>query len=349
MIHLVTNNPHLNSCYTKIGIEESIRMLDDQKELQYDSETNGRDSHLCDLLCAQFGYGHGQTQIVVDCNTVDIKFYKDILESKLLIGHNLKFDLQFLYNYGIIPLNVWDTMIVEQLLHLGYNNKFFHYALADVASRYLGISIDKSIRGEIIWRGLDDDVIKYAAGDVTYLENIKDEENQACIANNCSVGAKLENAFVPVIAYLEWCGIKLDIDKWKIRMQKNKEMLDACAQKLTDFVIKQNNPQFAQSTLFEPMCFINWNSSEQVIPFLKSLGFDTTVVDKKTHKKKESAEFKNLKKQKGINDEFLDIYGKYCETFKDLSTYGQQYIDSINPATGRIHTTFWQLGADTGY
>ena len=69
----------------------------------------------------------------------------------------------------------------------------------------------------------------------------------------------------------------------------------------------------------------------------------------KTHKKKESAEFKNLKKQKGINDEFLDIYGKYCETFKDLSTYGQQYIDSINPATGRIHTTFWQLGADTGY
>ena len=348
MIYLVSNNNNLETVHTRISVQESLDILSSEKELQYDSETTGRDVHLCELLCVQFGFGHGQVQIVVDCTTVDIMLYKDILETKLLIGHNLKFDLQFLYNYGIIPRNVWDTMIVEQLLHLGYNNKFFHYALKDVANRYLGIDIDKSIRGEIIWRGLDDDVIKYAAGDVTYLENIKDEEYQACMFNKCITGAKLENAFVPVIAYLEWCGIKLDIDKWKIRMQKNKEMLDEYAQKLTDFVLKYGDPKFAEPTLFGPMCFINWNSSEQVIPFLNALGFNTTVVDKKTHKSKESAEFKNLKKQKGINDEFLEIYGKYCETFKDLSTYGQQYIDSINPKTGRIHTTFWQLGADTG-
>ena len=348
MIYLVSNNNNLETVYTRISVQESLDILYPEKELQYDSETTGRDAHLCELLCVQFGFGHGQTQIVVDCTTVDIMLYKDILETKLLIGHNLKFDLQFLYNYGIIPRNVWDTMIVEQLLHLGYNNKFFHYALKDVANRYLGIDIDKSIRGEIIWRGLDDEVIKYAAGDVTYLENIKDEEYQTCVFNKCITGAKLENAFVPVIAYLEWCGIKLDVDKWKVRMQKNKEMLDECAQRLTDSVLKYVDPKFAEPTLFGPMCFINWNSSEQVIPFLKALGFNTTVVDKNTHKSKESAEFKNLKKQKGINDEFLDIYGKYCETFKDLSTYGQQYIDSINPKTGRIHTTFWQLGADTG-
>lgn len=331
-----------------MSVEDSLNILLREKELQYDSETTGRDAHLCDLLCVQFGFGHGETQIVVDCTTVNIRLYKNILETKLLIGHNLKFDLQFLYNYDIIPRQVWDTMIIEQLLHLGYNNKFFHYALKDVANRYLGIDIDKSIRGEIIWRGLDDDVIKYAAGDVTYLENIKDEEYQACVANKCLIGSKLENAFVPAIAYLEWCGIKLDVDKWKIRMQKNEELLNECSQKLTDFVLEHNDPQFAKQTLFGPMCFINWNSSEQVIPFLKSLGFNTTVVDKKTHKSKDSAEFKNLKKQKGVNDKFLEIYGKYCETFKDLSTYGQQYIDSINPKTGRIHTTFWQLGADTG-
>ena len=349
MIYLVSNDSNLVTRYQRISVEESLQMLEKQNELQYDSETNGRDAHLCELLCVQFGYGHGQIQIVVDCTTVDVTLYKDILESKLLIGHNLKFDLQFLYNYKIIPKHIWDTMIIEQLLHLGYNNKYFHYSLKDVANRYLGIDIDKSIRGEIIWRGLDDDVIKYAAGDVTYLENIKDEEYQACVSTKCLTGAKLENAFVPVIAYLEWCGIKLDVDKWKIRMQKNKEMLDKYAQKLTDFVIKYGDPRFAEPTLFGPMCFINWNSSEQVIPFLKALGFNTTVVDKKTHKTKESAESKNLKKQRGINDEFLEIYSEYSETFKDLSTYGQQYIDSINPKTGRIHTTFWQLGADTGY
>ena len=274
--------------------------------------------------------------------------YKDILETKLLIGHNLKFDLQFLYNHKIIPRHVWDTMIIEQLLHLGYNNKFFHYSLKDVANRYLGIDIDKSIRGEIIWRGLDDEVIKYAAGDVTYLENIKDEEYQACVFNKCLTGAKLENAFVPVIAYLEWCGIKLDVDKWKVRMEKNMETINLYFQKLSDFVIKWGDPRFAEPTLFGPICFVNWNSSEQVIPLLKALGFNVNILDAVTHKTRESVDGKNLAKQRGINDEFLDLYSKYCEAVKDYTTYGQKYIDSINPKTGRIHTTFWQLGADTG-
>ena len=42
------------------------------------------------------------------------------------------------------------------------------------------------------------------------------------------------------------------------------------------------------------------------------------------------------------------MYFTYKEKFKDCSTYGQNYIDAINPNTGRIHTVFWQLGAASG-
>ena len=84
---------------------------------------------MCKILCAQFGNRQAGIQIVVDTLTTDICHYKEILETKLIIGHNLKFDIQFLYNHNIIPTQVWDTMIIEQLLHLGFDNKFFHYSL----------------------------------------------------------------------------------------------------------------------------------------------------------------------------------------------------------------------------
>ena len=174
MIYLVTLEQKLfeNPEYKTISVEESLQLMKDCKVLQYDSETTGRDARICNILCVQFGNKEKDFQIVVDCTTIDITIYKDILEGTLLIGQNLKFDLQFLYNHGIVPRNVYDTMIVEQLLYLGYPAGIISFSLAAIAQRRLGIDIDKSIRGQIIWRGLDTQVIIYAANDVKWLEDI---------------------------------------------------------------------------------------------------------------------------------------------------------------------------------
>ena len=100
---------------------------------------------------------------MVDTTTVDVKLFKEVLETKRVIGHNLKFDLQFLYNYDIKPTKVYDTMIVEQVLNLGYPSNVKSYSLKSVAWERLHTDIDKTVRGEIIWRGLDKQVILYAA------------------------------------------------------------------------------------------------------------------------------------------------------------------------------------------
>ena len=120
----------------------------------------------------KFGNIEGTEQIVVDTTTINVLNYKDYIESNFMIGQNLKFDIQFLYKYNIIPRKVYDTMIVEQLLYMGYPSGIISYSLKAIADRYLGIDIDKSVRGEIIWRGLDTSVIKYAAGDVQFLGEI---------------------------------------------------------------------------------------------------------------------------------------------------------------------------------
>ena len=360
MIYLVTLEQKLfeNPEYKTISVEESLQLMKDCKVLQYDSETTGRDARICSILCVQFGNKEKDFQIVVDCTTIDITIYKDILEGTLLIGQNLKFDLQFLYNHGIVPRNVYDTMIVEQLLYLGYPAGIISFSLAAIAQRRLGIDIDKSIRGQIIWRGLDTQVIIYAANDVKWLEDIMWSQVTDCKKKDCLKGARLECDFVPVISYLEWCGIKLDEKKWKAKMVKDKESLINAENKLNKFVT--SNPSLSKFTIInrqgnlfegfdtEPKCTINWSSSRQVVEVAKILGFNTTVQDKKTKEDKDSVLEKYLKGQKGINDEFLKLYFDYQEHAKVVSSFGQSQLNMINPKTGRCHTIYKQLGASSG-
>lgn len=369
MIYLVTKQQQLfeSDLYKVITELDALEMMKDWNLVQFDSETNGIDAHLCDFLCVQFGNDKADARIVVDTSTIDVRLFKQVLESKRVIGHNLKFDLQFLYNYGIIPVKVYDTMIVEQVLYLGYPSGVKSYALKAVAWERLHIDIDKTVRGEIIWRGLDADVIMYAADDVTYLEKIMQSQIAECKRKECIKAAQLECDAVPAMAYLEWCGIMLSPTKWKAKMANDEVLLKERKEALDRYIIEKsenNNPQISlpfkefvfvdpQGDLFTgfdltPKCLINWDSSPQVIKVAKKLGFDTTVQDKKTGEDKDSVLEKTLKTQKGIDDKFLQLYFDYKESSKVVSTYGQGHLNAINPRTGRIHTTFKQIGASSG-
>lgn len=360
MIYLVTANQELfeNDSYKVISVDDSLSLMQNWKVVQFDTETTSTEARIGSLLTMQFGNKKANAQIVIDCSTINPVLYKDILEGKFLIGHNLKFDLQWLYNYGIVSRHVYDTMIVEQLLYLGYPSGVKRYSLQAVAQERLGIYIDKTVRGEIIWRGLDTSTILYSAGDVKYLEDIMHSQIDECKKKNCLLGAQLECETVPAMAYLEWCGIKLDENKWKQKMISDHKGLEEAKHALDDFLI--NNENFKeyvfvnkQGDLFSgfdltPKCTVNWSSSQQVVKIAKKLGFNTTVQDKKTGADKDSVLEKQLKTQKGINDEFLKLYFNYQEKAKVCSTYGQGHLDAINPKTGRIHTIFRQLGASSG-
>jgi hypothetical protein len=265
-------------------------------------------------------------------------------------------------------------MIVEQLLYLGYPTKKEspHYgvgfSLKDVAERRLDVYLDKSVRGEIIYRGLDSRVVEYAANDVVYLQDIMNSQLKDCREKGCIKGAKLECDFTPAIAYLEWCGIKLDEVKWRNKMGDDKISMEKALLELNNFVVNLSEKGYKdisknkfseyvfinlQGDLFEgfdttPQCKINWNSPPQVIALAKALGFNTAIQDKKTGEDKDSVLEKELGKQKGICDEFLKLYFTFKEYSKVCSTYGQVYLDAINPLTGRIHTQFRAIGASSG-
>lgn len=229
--------------------------------------------------------------------------------------------------------------------------------LKALCKRYLNEDMSKEIRGQIIYRGLDTEVIEYAAGDVKPLYRIMQKQLEILKNLNMVQAAKVECEFVPVCAYYEWCGVHMNVNLWQEKMNKDREKRDNALNALNDFVVAFGNTKFiendTQLDLFnpeppKPKSNINWNSPKQVIPFLTLLGFNCKGIDKKTKEEKDSLDASVLAPQRHKNPEFYDIYLAYSEAQKVCSTYGQNYLNAINPKTNRVHTTFRQLGTDTG-
>lgn len=350
-----------------LPVEDSIRLIQSWPVVQFDTETTGLDSRICSLLSMQFGYKNFKTGentvIVVDCKSIDPKEYKEVIESSHLIGHNLKFDLKFLYNHNIVPLSVYDTMICEQTLYLGYKPGKVSFKLDDVLLRHTGIELDKSMQKTIAHTGLTKEGIRYAAYDVVYLQDIRKNQMTIAEARDCLKAFIVENRFVPAIAYLEWCGVHLDEKKWREKIKKDEQTMNRYLDKLNDYVVSntklaefvstsataQPDSQTGMSLFdFPAKCIVDWNSPQQVVPVFNTLGFNTTVLDKETNTEKNSVEEGIIQYQKGIADEFLEDYLGYKGAYKALSSYGIGHINQINPYTDRIHTDFRQIGTVTG-
>ena len=161
---------------------------------------------------------------------------------------------------------------------------------------------------------------------------------------------KIECNFVKVLAYIEYCGIYLDKEKWLSKMKNDNNILNQYRNQLNEWVLKNGDPNFInndrQGDLFlgfpKPTCNINWSSPQQVIELFKSLGLNLLVKDKTTGLIKNSVEATVLLPQKDKSS-IIPIYLDYKQAEKIVSTYGQSFIDAINPSTGRIHSQFNQL------
>ncbi|MGN0144137.1 MAG: DNA polymerase [Clostridium sp.] len=372
MIYLVTRNQEFitNDIYKIIGIDESLSLLSSLYNVGLDTETSSLDPHTGKLLSVQLG--NRDNQVVIDCTTIDILEYKDYLESdRLFIGWNLKFDLKWLFKYNIIPKEVYDGFLAEKLLWLGYPKGMHSMSLKAAGLNYLDVELDKSVRGKIIWNGLKStDTIVYAAKDVQYLEDIMIKQGEELAKKDLIRAVAYENKFVFPLAYCEYCGVKLDVDKWKAKMKKDKKREEVALDNLNKEFIRINSEGFnneethippnsfskyifidRQGDLFtgynlEPQIKLNWNSNQQVAPIFKLFNVNIEVDDKEKGGTKDSIDAKVLKPQKN-KCPLIPLYLEYKEAVKVTSTYGKNFLEQINPVSGRIHTNFQQLGADT--
>lgn len=342
-----------------ISVEESLRLLEPLRIVGLDTETEGFSPFLKKLLLVQLGCR--EFQVVIDTTTIDIRFYKGYLESdRLFLGWNLKFDLKFLFYHGIVPRNVYDGYLMEKAIWQGWPSGMHSLSLKSAGEHYCGVELDKSVRGKIIWsKTLSDDIIFYAADDVKYLEEIREKQMKVFRDRGQEkfLEIDVENKAVLPIAYFEFCGVKLDESKWRLKMEKDARELRSSESVLNSWVEEHypDDPRFCKRDLqgdlwggFDdsPKCIINWNSAKQVIPLFEAEGFNLLTKDKKTGLMKKSVDATIIEGQ-GEKSSISKPYLAYKAAQKVVSTYGQNVIDLINPVTGRIHTNFNQIGTDT--
>ena len=235
MIFLVSLQQRISTEEIKlISVEESLKLLEPLTIVGLDTETRGMDPYTKELLSVQLGCN--DFQVVIDCASVDIKLCKDYLESeRLFIGWNLKFDLRFLYHKGIYPRKVYDGYLAEKLMWLGYPAGIHSMSLKTAGMQYLNIELDKSVRGKIQYAGLTDEVIIYAAYDVKYLDDIRLKQLELLKEKDLLRAIECENKFILPLSYCEYCGVKLDVDKWKAKMLKDEERVNNALIKLNEF------------------------------------------------------------------------------------------------------------------
>lgn len=271
MIYLISKQQSLfnSELYEKISFERAKEELTKLSIIQFDTETSGLDPFTKELLCYQLG--NKENQYVFDQSSYSIVLFKELFESeRLFILHNALFDLKWCYKYNIWPRHIYDTMLAEQLIWLGYSHrsiepeeyieeeyKFpylekenkqthrlyyeFSCSLKAIGKNRLNIELDKTVRGKISKVGLTPEVINYAGTDVMYLEDLKKSQQIDIDRENLQKAVDLENEFVKCLAYIEFCGVKLDINKWKVKMAKDQTKLNEALKELNDFVLDYFN------------------------------------------------------------------------------------------------------------
>jgi DNA polymerase-1 len=271
-----------------------------------------------------------ETFVIDAFGVSDLSLLTEALEGgPVKVGHNLKFDYQFLHAiYGISLSPLFDTMLATQVLDGG--NYAASYSLEAVAERYLDESLDKS-QQRSDWSGeLSDAQLEYAARDAAILLPLRERLAEALEAEELGLVSKIEFAAVASIAEMELAGIKLDLRRWKELEKVVRERRDRAALEL-----ESHFPEPEGVLPLEGLGpRLNLNSPQQITDAFRTLGIE--LPDTKV--------WTLLKVEHPAADALL----RYRELQKKLGTYLETYPKFIHEKTGRIHANFLQCRVPTG-
>jgi DNA polymerase I len=347
MQYFIGNNKNIVNI-TKCSFSFLLEYFKDINIIQVDTETQGFFDHKNRVLTIQLGDRYNQ--FVLEFSTLT-KEEKNILNTEIFINpnkkklfQNAKFDIKFLWLEGFDIINVYDTMLAEQILNAGKDTADGFFSLYGLCKRYCNIELDKSIRGEIHRFGICEPVVAYAANDVKYLEDIRDIQLKKLIELRLAkeddqdelTVLGLENKSVIVFASMEYNGILLDVKAWKKVEILLEEKLLKIEEELNNFIWQTpifTKYRFVYHDLFtaaKNVTSVNWSSPAQKLELLQLL--DSKITDTS---ERELSRFKHYP----IVCKLLE----YSKTNKLYTAFAKKMYSHINPMTNRIHTDFFQI------
>lgn len=332
------------------SLDEIKKVSDDLIASRYvgiDCETTGLNAITSKLRLIQFS--DGEQCYIIDCFDFKLPDLAEALHSFLTnpacikIGHNLKFDYQFIFHHLGIKLNgIYCTMLADNVLDFR-KQKGWH-SLESNANKYLGIRMDKSMqKSDWSFPRLSERQLVYAANDVKILPELRRVQVKEVVRTRQVEPLKLELQVLPVVAEIELKGFKLDrtfhqklIYRLKLeRDDKEKALNDFLNEKLDIKKTFTFNIFDNSSVEVENDSTINVRSSTQLLKAFQKLGVPIDTTDAK--------DIEPLI----VKYPELKLLLDFREVEKTVSTYGEKLESYINPITDRIHCNIRQIGADT--
>ncbi|MGH9937946.1 MAG: DNA polymerase [Blastocatellia bacterium] len=317
------------------GLAQVANDLRDEQVVGFDTETTGLDPHtakprLIQLATPRMSY-------IIDCFRIPPDRLKPILDllaapRPVKIAHNAKFDAKFiLRHYGARLGGVFDTYLASLLASAGDDND--RHSLEAVANRYLDLRLDKSAQTSDWSRELSQYQLEYAARDAQVLLALRERLLEKLREMDLLLAADLEFDCVLSIAALELAGVYLDVERWRDLVSRIRVEHGQVAEGLQ----MELGAGAQQMSLFAGATErINLDSPAQVKEALARIGIEVEDTREWTLQK--------LARKHPVLETLL----KHRHLSKSLSSYGEGMLDYINPATGRIHADFRQIGTPTG-
>ncbi|HRH64710.1 MAG TPA: DNA polymerase I [Bacteroidia bacterium] len=329
-------------CDTKAKREELVNKLIGQKNICFDTETTGLDAYKAELVGMSFSWAsHEGYYVPVPVNHLEaqaiVDEFKTVFanESIVKIAQNLKYDLSVLKRYGVELKGVlFDTMIAHFLIRPEMRHSMD--VLAETYLNYAPVSIESLIgkRGKEQKNMRDvpvEQVAEYAAedADVTYqLYTVFAPKLQS--TGTTKLFEEVEMPLVPVLADMEAEGINIDIKALRDFSSVLETDINKIEKEIQDMAGKKFNvssPKQVGEVLFEELKIVEK-------PTKTKTGQYSTAEDV----------LSKLENKHPMVRRILD----YRELVKLKNTYVDVLPDLVNPATGRIHTSYNQVVAVTG-
>ena len=319
-----------------VKLQKLLKLLEQEDVIVIDTETNGLDPFQDELVGISFCFLNEKSFYFpilhrgIDWNDNELELIFSKLNGKTLIGHNLKFDLKFLFKNGFAPENVtyFDTMIAAYLMNPGkgglslgncifqeFSKKMIEFSEVTSGAKFSEISPIKAA--------------KYSCEDVFVTCKLYNQyKPKLAELKLCELFTNIEMPLIPVLSKMELNGVFIDktvLQEQRENLQRQLTITEGKIYGLADEKFNLNSPKQMQEVLFGKL---NLPATAKT-----KTGFSTS-----------EAVLENLLDEHEIVKEILN----YRTTNKLLSTYINALPKLVNSATGRVHTNFNQAITSTG-
>ena len=340
------------------GLDRWIQVARHQGWIAIDTETTGVDATRAELvgvsmalhpnLACYVPLGHGTTDLLAETpvqleRDVALAKLKPLFEdpSVLKIGHNLKYDMIVLGRLGIAVAPFDDTIVMSFDLDAGLHG----HGMNELAATHLShscIAFKDVVGTGKTQRGFHEVDLKsatrYAAEDADVTYRLWKRFRARLPAEQATrVYEMVDRPLVPVVAGMEMHGIKVDGERLaalSATFQEQMTALEGEIHALAGGPFTIGSPKQLGDILFERMGLKGGRKG-------KSGVYSTDVTELE----------RIARDLKGTEEPGAQIVRKVLD-WRQLSKLKSTYTDAlqaqVNPATGRVHTSYSLTGAQTG-